>query len=187
MSEVDWEGMRPPTWPAPEPLSATRPSWAPITAPTSIVPPPPPPPPPRRLPSMGTSRPDGGGEWLPAVAVSAALPAGGFAFARSTGDEPQLDGQRGPGHHWQRLDEDRRSERDETDRRGRGGREPGGGADRDATRTRFGLRVRRRRDTSSPPPMSSKARASPSMCVSPTAPCTRARSSDPTMRATSRS
>ncbi|MEY2423629.1 MAG: putative serine protease PepD [Acidimicrobiaceae bacterium] len=87
MSEVDWESIRPPTWPAPEPPVSDAPSWAPITAPVSIVPPPPPPPPPPfPPPSMGTSRPRRGRRVVAAVAVSAALLAGGFAFARSTED-----------------------------------------------------------------------------------------------------
>jgi len=87
VSEVDWENVRPPTWAAPEPPVSDAPSWAPITAPTSMVPPPPappPPPPPLPPPSMGTSRPRRGWRVVAAVAVSAALLGGGFAFARST-------------------------------------------------------------------------------------------------------
>ena len=87
MSDVDWETMRPPTGPAPEPPVSDAPSWAPITAPVFTVPAPPPPPsppPPLPSPSMGTSRPRRGRRVVVAVAVSAALLAGGFAFARST-------------------------------------------------------------------------------------------------------
>src|SRR4051812_24058273 len=86
MSSVDWEGMRPPTWPEPTPPVSDAPSWAPITAPTAVVPPPPPPAPPPPAyppPSMGGGK---GRGWraVAAALVAVALLGGGFAFARST-------------------------------------------------------------------------------------------------------
>jgi putative serine protease PepD len=87
VSGVDWEGMRPPTWPSPEPPVSDAPSWAPITAPIATVPPPPPPPPPPfPPPSMGSSRPRRGRRVVAAIALCAALLGGGFVFARATED-----------------------------------------------------------------------------------------------------
>jgi len=87
MSDVDWEGMRPPSWPPPEPPVDERQPWPPITAPGSVAPPPPPPLPP--APPAATAPTSGGGRRLGAVMLSAlVLLVVGFSFARITEDGP---------------------------------------------------------------------------------------------------
>ena len=87
MSEVDWEGMRPPSWPPPEPPVDERQPWPPITTPGSVAPPPPPPLPP--APPASTAPTSGGGRRVGAVMLSAlVLLVLGFTFARITEDSP---------------------------------------------------------------------------------------------------
>jgi len=85
VSEVDWEGIQPPPWPAAEPPAGDEPPWAPITTPLSVAPPPPPPPPPASVspavPPSGRGRRVGA-----AVLAAAVLIAAGFVFARVTDD-----------------------------------------------------------------------------------------------------
>lgn len=86
VSDVDWEGMRPPTWPAPEPPVSEEPTWAPITAPVTVMPPPPPMPPPPAAPAPVTP-PQGSGRRVGAAVIAAmALLVAGFVFARVTDD-----------------------------------------------------------------------------------------------------
>src|SRR5258708_39898572 len=87
MSEIDWDNLRPPAWPEPQPPTSEVPSWEPITAPSPAVPPPPPPqtPAPPWPPSSSGSSPRGrGGRVAAAVAAALLLTAGGFGFARAT-------------------------------------------------------------------------------------------------------
>jgi putative serine protease PepD len=94
MSEVEWEGMRPPTGPAPEPPVGEQQSWPPITSPVAIVPPPPPPMPPPPAPGAPTR---GGGRRIGAVAVGAlVLLVAGFVFARVTEDGHPAVGRAAP-------------------------------------------------------------------------------------------
>src|SRR5947207_12788445 len=79
--------MRPPTWPAPEPPESDEPSWAPITAPQSVMPPSPPPlPPPPPTPVTPPSGGGGGRRAGAAVVASMVLVLAGFVFARVTDD-----------------------------------------------------------------------------------------------------
>src|SRR4051794_25442701 len=87
MSDVDWDKVRPPASPEPQPPTSETPSWAPITAPAPVVPPPPPPLPPAPPwppSSSGLSRPGRGRRVAAAVIAAAVLIAGGFGFARAT-------------------------------------------------------------------------------------------------------
>ena len=84
MSQVDWDGVQPPPWPAPPP-AGDQPPHPPVTAPLSVVPPPPPPLPPPPTPSVPpagrTPRRVGA-----AVLVAMVLLVAGFVFARVTED-----------------------------------------------------------------------------------------------------
>ena len=97
MSEVDWEGMHPPTWPAPEPPTSDHPPPPPVTAPLTIVPPPPPPMPPPSPPAS-VPPPRGRGRRIGAGVFAAfVLMVAGFVFARATDDGRSPAGSALPG------------------------------------------------------------------------------------------
>ena len=97
MSDVDWEGMQPPTWPAPEPPTVEQPSWSPITSPVTVAPPPPPPMPPPPTPPAPAAPSRSGGRRIGAVVLAAlVLLVAGFVFARVTEDSHPAAGRAAP-------------------------------------------------------------------------------------------